>query len=79
MKHRKHSAGMRAEPSGESEHEGRAMGHGNFANMPQDVKLELYPKFPAQRGHNIDDTMREIDRCNHHAETQESRYLSNQH
>jgi hypothetical protein len=76
---RKSKSGMRAEPSGESEHEGRAMGKGQFANMPTEVRMEQYPKFPSQRGHDLDDTMREIDRCNAHAEKQESRYLSNQH
>jgi hypothetical protein len=64
---------------GVSEAEGAPMGHGQFANMPQGVHMSIYPKAPAQRGNVLDDTMSGIDKCNHHAESQESRYLSNQH
>jgi hypothetical protein len=64
---------------GVSEAEAPAMGHGNFANMPQDIYMEQYPKAPAQRSHVLDDTISHIDRCNHHAEEMESKFLSNQH
>lgn len=64
---------------GVSEAEAPPMGHGNFANMPQDIYMEQYPKAPAQRSHVLDDTISHVDRCNHHAEMQESRFLSNQH
>lgn len=68
-----------SEGLGMSGAEAPAMGHGNFANMPQDIYMEQYYAAPAQRGHVLDDTMTHIDRVNHHAEMQESKYLSNQH
>lgn len=77
--HRGYHNPMFATGLGVSEAEAPAMGHGNFANMPQDIYMEQYPKAPAQRSHVLDDTMSHIDRCNHHAEIQESKYLSNQH
>lgn len=75
---RSHGSDM-AEGHGVSEAEGMPMGHGEFANMPQGVHMSTYPKAPAQRGHVLNDTISEIDRCNHHAEAKESRYLSHQH
>ena len=75
---RSHGSDM-AVGHGVSEREGAPMGHGEFANMPQGVHMSQYPKAPAQRSHVLDDTMSEIDRCNHHAERQESRFISHQH
>jgi len=75
---RSHGSDM-AVGHGVSEAEGAPMGHGEFANMPQGVHMSAYPKAPAQRGHVLDDTISHIDQCNHHAESMESKYLSNQH
>lgn len=75
---RSHGSDM-AEGHGVSESEGPPMGHGEFANMPQGVHMSMYPKPAAQRGRVLDDTIGHIDETCHHAERQESKYLSNQH
>jgi hypothetical protein len=41
---------------GTSEHEGKPWGQGNFANMPQDVRMQSYPKMPYKELDTIDDT-----------------------
>lgn len=41
---------------GTSEHEGRAWGHGEYANLPQDVRMSVYPKMPYKDLDGIDDT-----------------------
>ena len=41
---------------GTSEHEGKAWGHGKYANMPQEVKMSEYPKMPHKELGGIDDT-----------------------
>jgi|SRR5215469_14741855 len=86
MHHSAHSAKMAhyhnpkfSEDLGMSGAEAVPMGHGQFANMPQEIYMEEYYPAPAQRGHVLDDTMTHIDRVNHHAEAMESRYLSEQH
>ncbi len=45
---------------GTSEHEGAAWGHGQFANMPQEVKMSSYPKMPYKDLDGIDDTASRI-------------------
>lgn len=77
--HKRTHGGDMAVGHGVSEAEGMPMGHGQFANMPQGVHMSLYPKPAAQRGHVLDDTISHVDRVQHHAEHQESRFLSNQH
>lgn len=68
-----------SEGLGMSGAEAPPMGHGEFANMPQDVYMEQYYPAPAQRSHVLDDTMTHVDRVNHHAEAMESKFLSQQH
>ena len=41
---------------GTSENEGKAWGHGKYANMPQEVKMSEYPKMPHKELGGIDDT-----------------------
>lgn len=41
---------------GDSEKEGKAKGHGQFANMPQEVEMKAYPKHQYYDRENIDDT-----------------------
>lgn len=59
MKHTKHHRGKHhSDPmvGGESEREGRPWGHGEFANMPQEVRMSEYPKMAREVEHVIDDT-----------------------
>ena len=63
---------------GTSEHEGRAWGKGEFANMPKETKMDTYPKNRGQGG-SLDDTLTGIDRSISEAETQSRRHMSNQH
>ncbi len=68
-----------AEGLGMSGAEAAPMGHGNFANMPQDIYMEQYYPAPAKRGQVLDDTITHVDRTNHHAEGQLSSYMTHQH
>jgi|GEM_PF-2297239 len=78
---KKHPKKHHSDPivGGESESEGRAWGHGQFANMPHEVKMKGYPKASEFGPSVLDDTMGHVDKTNHHAETQTRRHLSNQH
>ena len=53
------------------------IGKGEFANLPQDVKMKAYPK---NRGMDteLDDTMSDIDDIADEAEGVRRRYVSNQ-
>lgn len=64
---------------GESEREGRVMGHGEFANMPHDVMMKSYPKAHEFGPDVEDDTMGRVDKENKQAHMQTRRHLSNQH
>jgi hypothetical protein len=46
---------------GTSENEGKAWGHGSFANMPQEVIMKDYPKPGYTSDGHIDDTMTRLD------------------
>ena len=46
---------------GESEGEGKAWGHGQHANMPQDVHMQEMAGTPHFMEEKIDDTARRID------------------
>lgn len=63
---------------GTSEHEGKAWGRGEYANMPQDVKKDMYPKNRGATG-SLDDTITGIDKAISSSEKTVSRFLSNQH
>lgn len=41
---------------GTSENEAKPWGHGQYANMPQEVKMSEYPKMPHKELGGIDDT-----------------------
>lgn len=69
----------KASMHGESEKEGRAWGHGEFANMPKEVKMDRYPKAHEEGPTVEDDTMTRIDRENRQAHMQSRRHMSNQH
>ena len=45
---------------GESEAEGKAWGHGSYANMPQDVHMELADGKVYHMDEKLDDTMRRL-------------------
>lgn len=69
----------KADMHGSSEREGKPWGRGMHANMPTDVKMDMYPK-----GHEFgpdveNDTMTRVDAENKRAQSQTRRHLSNQH
>ena len=64
---------------GVSEHEGKAWGHGQMANMPQDVVKKHYMKPGHYRGGVLDDTITGIDDTIGRSEGKSQKYLSNQH
>ncbi len=60
---------------GTSGHEGKAWGHGEFANMPKEVKMKEYPKMPYKDLDNIDDTEGRLEDDAQHAERGERKNL----
>lgn len=46
---------------GTSENEGKAWGHGSFANMPQEVVMSPYPKPNYSTDGHLDDTIVRLD------------------
>lgn len=64
---------------GESEREGRVMGHGEFANMSHAIKMTSYPKGHEFGADVLDDTMGEIDMVNSRAHKKTRSNISNQH
>lgn len=74
--HRHHAS--HAEGLGVSEREHAPWGHGEYANMPQEVIKEEYSKVHPRSG-VLDDTITGIDKSNMHSEHQRSKYLSSQH
>ena len=54
------------------------MGKGNFANMPQEVKMTEYPKYPNAGDREIDDTITGIDKTVTASSGKRSKYVSNQ-
>ena len=71
--------GYGPEGHGVSEREGKRVGSGDFAGMPQNVNMKAYPKSAKYRGRDLDDTIEGIDSCNHRSEAKAMRHLSNQH
>ena len=69
----------KAKMHGNSEKEGKAWGHGKFANMPTDVKMDMYAKASEYGPSDLDDTMTEIDDVNSRAKTKSRKHMSNQH
>lgn len=64
---------------GNSEHEGKAWGHGEHANMPKDIKMDSYPKSHEYGAGDLDDTMTHVDAVNSRAHTKSRSHVSNQH
>lgn len=64
------------EAKGSSEHEGKAWGHGQFANMPQEVMMDEYRPAKSYHDKDLDDTMRRLDEDSRDASKGERRGLS---
>lgn len=64
---------------GTSEDEGKYWGKGEYANMPKNVRMDMYPKASEFGPGDLDDTMGEIDRVNGVAHKKSHKFLSNQH
>lgn len=79
MKHKMKKRNSDPIVGGESEREGRVMGRGEFANMPQKVEMKLYPKASEYGPDVLDDTMGHIDAVNSRAHSKSRKYTSNQH
>lgn len=60
---------------GMSENEGKPWGHGQFANMPQEVNMSQYPKVPNKALPEIDDTAGRLASDAKHAERGERKTL----
>jgi hypothetical protein len=54
------------------------VGRSDTAGMPKDVKMEMYPKYPAGREKGLDDTITDIDEVVSRSEGKRSRFVSNQ-
>jgi hypothetical protein len=50
----------------------------SFANLPQDVKMSLYPKTSHENA-RLDDTIEQIDSTNDKSVSKSKKYISNQH
>jgi hypothetical protein len=69
----------KAQMHGESEKEGKAWGHGKFANMPTEVKMDTYSK-AVEFGPTVEnDTMTRIDEENKRSDSRARSHMSNQH
>jgi len=66
------------ETHGSSEREGAYWGKGEFANMPKEVKMDLYPKSRLDADYE-DDTINRIDRENDQMQGKRRKYVSGQH
>ena len=64
---------------GTSEREGAAWGHGEFAGMPKEVRMQMYPKAHEAGPGELDDTMSEIDDTTRRAHGDTRKHMSNQH
>ncbi len=54
------------------------VGKGDFANMPQDVKMASYPKAKAYKDTDLNDSMSGIDSAIGMSENKARKYMSNQ-
>ena len=69
----------KAKMHGMSEKEGSPWGRGEHANMPKEVKLDMYPKAHEMGPSVENDTMSRVDTENKQAHSQTRRHMSNQH
>lgn len=58
--------------------EEKMSGKGNFANLPQDVKMTEYPKYPRAGEREIDDTITGIDEVVGRSSSKRKSHISNQ-
>lgn len=56
----------------------QSIGHGNFANLPQEVMMKEYPKNKMLRSGMLDDTITGIDNVISRGEVTTSKHISNQ-
>jgi len=63
-------------PKGYSEGEGKRMGQGDFANMPQSVMMKPYPKDKSGDKH-LDDTITRLDDDERNASGKMKKDMSN--
>ncbi len=54
------------------------VGRGDFANLPQDVKMTAYPKAKTLGERDLDDTLTGIDEVMTRSEGKARKYVSNQ-
>jgi hypothetical protein len=64
--------------NGDADNQDRKIGQGEFANMPQSVTMETYPKSRLENG-NLPDDIKRIDRENDQMQSKRPRFRSNQH
>lgn len=67
-----------SEGRGVSEKEGKRIGQGQFANMPTEVRMEMYPKNKVPMSGIENDTISGIDQVISSSESKRSKYMSNQ-
>ena len=77
--HSSHARSHFATGLGVSEAEHAAIGHGEFANMPKEVHMEMYPKSKNYRGGVLNDTITGIDQVSGISEGKASKFMSHQH
>ncbi len=53
-------------------------GKGSFANLPQEVKIKEWPKYPRSGETELDDTITGIDACVSESSKKRKKYVSNQ-
>lgn len=56
----------------------QSIGKGQFANLPQEVKMQAYPKSKQPMNEGIDDTMTDVDSIHSRSEAKRRKYKSNQ-
>lgn len=69
----------KASMHGSSEKEGKAWGHGSFANMPQEVSMKPYAKNKTLKEPMENDTMTRIDDEIGRSDSKARSHYSNQH
>jgi|HubBroStandDraft_3_1064219.scaffolds.fasta_scaffold309500_4 hypothetical protein len=81
MAHKKHHHKHHSDPivGGESEAEGHVWGHGERANMPQQVMFKEYPKANEAGPMILDDTQGHINKVQKQGKERVHAYMSNQH
>jgi hypothetical protein len=69
----------KADHHGTSENEGKAWGRGEHANMPKEVKMDMYPKAIESGYDGEDDTISRVDAENKRSNSKVMSHKSNQH